>query len=225
MKYAVITYIFGKNQEILREPSVIDTDVEYICVTDLNDLKSNTWKIIYEPQNEIRSLRDKVALVKFNPFKYTSAEKILIQDSSLNCIASLLPLFDDVAKYDICLKKHPLRDNLAEELPNWKVRGLTDNQISAFYMMAQKDKKVLTDIPLYECCVMCIHNNELTRILFNSLLTLMRMLGVNGNMIVTQQCPFAYLLATYYDALRIGYIDQSKYFIRYFHNTNTVNHT
>ena len=121
MKYAVITYIFGKNQELLREPLVIDKDVEYICVTDQKDLKSKIWKIIYEPQNNVKSLRDKVALVKFNPFKYTNAEKIIIQDSSLQCISSLIPLFESINEYDIGLKKHPGRSNLKDELPFGKL--------------------------------------------------------------------------------------------------------
>lgn len=223
MKYCLFTYIFGKNKELFREPKFIDKDIEYICVTDQYDLKSNVWKIIYEPLENVKSLRDKTALTKFNPFKYTTAEKIIIQDMSLECITSLSDLYNMLDENFICLKKHPQRNNLAEELPQWKVRGLLDSQIQAFYKIAQKDNIQLTSVPLYECCVMCIHNDEITKMIFDSLLELMSLLGVNGNMIVTQQCPFAYLLATYYNDLKIGYINQNKYFTRYIHNTNDVN--
>ena len=98
MKYTVFTYIFGKNKEQLREPKFINTEVDYICVTDQNDLKSKNWKIIYEPLVDIKSLRDKTALVKFNPFKYTNADRIIIQDSSLECISSLEDLFLELEK-------------------------------------------------------------------------------------------------------------------------------
>ena len=94
MKYAVFTYIFGKNTEKIREPRFIDKNVEYICVTDQKDLTSKHWKIIYEPLEDVKSLRDKTALVKFNPFKYTDADRIVIHDSSLEQIASLQSLFE-----------------------------------------------------------------------------------------------------------------------------------
>ena len=222
MKYTVFTYIFGKNKEQLREPKFINTKVEYICVTDQNDLKSKNWKIIYEPLVDIKSLRDKTALVKFNPFKYTNADRIIIQDSSLECISSLEDLFLEIEKYDICLKKHPLRNNLEEELPLWKVRGLTSLQINKFKNMAEKDNIKLSDIPLYECCVIGIKNNKETKELSNTLLLLMKFLGENGNMIITQQCTFAYMLKVFYPNLKIGNINQYKFFTRYLHNSNKV---
>lgn len=223
MKYAVITYIFGNNKEILRSPKILEKNIEYICITDQKDLKSNDWKLIYEPLENVKSLRDKVALAKFNPFKYTNADRIIIQDSSLVCISSLKELFDEIENNNICLKKHPFRNNLATELPVWKGRGLTDNQIYKFYKMAKTDNINLSNIPLYECCLMGIKNNKETQNIFNNLLSLMKLLGENGNMIVTQQCPFAYLLKTVYPSIKIGIINQHKYFIRYEHNSNKVN--
>lgn len=225
MQKAIITYIFGKNQELLREPLFIDNDVEYICVTDQKFLKSKYWKIVYEPLNEIKSLRDKVALVKFNPFKYTNAEKIIIQDSSLQCINSLTDLYNIINDNDICLKKHTIRTNLNDELPHWISRGLSKLQLFKFKNMAKIDNINLSNIPLYECCIIGIKNNKETKELFNNLLLLMKFLGENGNMIVTQQCPFAYLLKTMYSNLKIGIIEQSKYFIRFNHNTNKRNYT
>lgn len=223
MKYAVFTYIFGRNKEQLREPKFIDDNVEYICITDQQNLKSNFWKIIYDPMDNVKSLRDKTALTKFNPFKYTEADRIIIQDSSLECKCSLNELYAELYNNDICLKKHPVRENLEQELPEWKVRGLTDSQISKFKNMAKNDGIKLTDIPLYECCVICIKNNKETKELFNSLLSLMRLLGENGNMIVSQQCTFAYLIKTFYPYLKIGKINQNKFFTRYIHNSNKVN--
>ena len=223
MKYAVFTYIFGKNEEFLREPKFLDDNIEFICVTDQLSLKSDIWKIIYEPLENVKSLRDKTALTKFNPFKYTDADRIIIQDSSLECISSLSDLFMELEHYDICLKKHPQRENLSQELPEWKVRGLSDNQINKFKNMAKNDGIKLSNVPLYECCVIAIKNNKEIKELFNSLLSLMKLLGENGNMVVTQQCTFAYLIKTFYPNLKIGKINQNKFFTRYIHNSNKVN--
>lgn len=223
MKYAVFTYIFGKNEEFLREPKFLDDNIEFICVTDQLSLKSDIWKIIYEPLENVKSLRDKTALTKFNPFKYTDADRIIIQDSSLECISSLSDLFMELEHCDICLKKHPQRENLSQELPEWKVRGLSDNQINKFKNMAKNDGIKLSNVPLYECCVIAIKNNKEIKELFNSLLSLMKLLGENGNMVVTQQCTFAYLIKTFYPNLKIGKINQNKFFTRYIHNSNKVN--
>ena len=34
VKKAVLTFIFGSDKEILREPIVVDDGVRYVCVTD-----------------------------------------------------------------------------------------------------------------------------------------------------------------------------------------------
>lgn len=119
MKRAVITYIFGRGKELLREPLVVDKDVEYICVTDQTYLKSKVWRIVYEPSIMTQNLRDKVALVKFNPFKYTTAEKILILDSSHQIKTSVSSLFNALTNFDIMLKLHTSVDNLKDELNRW----------------------------------------------------------------------------------------------------------
>lgn len=223
MKLAVITYIFGKNTELLREPLAIDNNIEYICVTDQKNLTSNVWQIIYEPFEHVTSCRDKTALAKFNPFKYTNADRIIIQDSALKCISPLQQLFDQLDTCDICLKKHPWRENLAQELPAWRqIRGLPDSQINKFNAMAKHDNIKLTDIPLFECCILCVKNNTETKDLFSTLLSLMKLLGDNGNMIMTQQCPFAYLLKVMYPSFKIGTINQNKFFTRYAHGSNTI---
>ena len=117
MTNCVITYLFGNNKEIIRKPRVIDEDTEYLCITDNKNLKVDVWKPIYEPMKEISSLRDKVALVKFNPFKYTTAKNILVMDGTLEIKKSLAPIFEDIENYDIGLKLHTYHFNLKEELP------------------------------------------------------------------------------------------------------------
>ena len=158
MKNAVVTYIFGENRELLREPLVVDEDTEYICVTDQTKLKSNVWKLIYDPMPEIRSLRDKMANVKYNPFKYTEAENILVQDGSFEIKTSLEILFKEIENHDIGLKLHPVRDNLEQELPKWLARRLPQETIKNFYIMSSVDKIKLSDVKLYETSVILFKN-------------------------------------------------------------------
>ena len=43
LKYSILTFIIGKNYEKVHEISNKQEDVEYVLVTDDNELKSNTW--------------------------------------------------------------------------------------------------------------------------------------------------------------------------------------
>ena len=73
MKKAVLTFIFGSGKEILREPLVVDDGIRYVCVTD-QPLKSEVWEIRREYFPFVKADRDKVALVKMQPFKYVDSE-------------------------------------------------------------------------------------------------------------------------------------------------------
>ena len=45
-KYAVVTFLFN-HYDLLREPIMVDEKVDYYCLTDDKNLKSNVWQIIY----------------------------------------------------------------------------------------------------------------------------------------------------------------------------------
>lgn len=220
-KYAVITYIFGKNKERLRKPLVIDTDIDYICVTDQSDIKSDVWKIVIDTMPEISSNRDKMALVKYNPFKYTNAEKILVIDGSFEIKQSIKQLFEHFV-YDIGLKLHPRRNYLGEELPVWKqCRNLPETTIQKFKIMARKDNLDLNKIKLYESSLILYNNNELNKDICDVVLKYMKILGEDGNFIITNQCPLSYVMRKHFNEVKIQHIDRNDFFNRYIHNTKT----
>ena len=224
---SVITYIFGKNKELLREPKVIDKDTEYICVTDQKDLTSKTWKIIYEPMEDIKSLRDKVVYVKFQPFKYTNAEKICVMDSSFEIICSLEKLFYYLEENKAVFKKHTNRKTLKDELPLWINRGLRKETFEKFYRLAAYEHVNLEDVMEFEGCIFLLHNDKFCKELCETLIDYMRFLGSDGNLIITNQCPLSYIIHQFYKE-HIGIINfniQKNFFIRYEHNTNEVNNT
>lgn len=215
----VITYIFGKNQEILRDP-YIDSDTEYLCITDNKDLKSKCWKIIYDPMNDIQSLRDKVANVKFNPFKYTNSENILVIDGALEIKKTLKSLFNEIKNYDIGLKLHSYHFNLKEELPYWISRGLSQESITKFHKMAKIDNIDLSKVTEYEGCLLLYKNNKFCKEFCNEILTYMQFLGDGKNMIITNQCPLSYIVYKNHKNDKILKINLFDYFNRYCHNTN-----
>lgn len=220
---AVVTYIFGKNKELLREPLFIDKDIKYICVTDQKDLKSKTWEIIYDEIPEAKCIRDKMVFVKYNPFKYTNEEKICVIDGTLEIKSSLLPLFELSNNFDLLVKKHPERNNLSDELDKWiAVRHMTKDSVKRFEMMAKLDSYNLKTNTLYESCVIVWTNENIIKDLCSTVIEYMKFLG-NDTLFLSNQCILTYLMNTQYKMLRKNYINQKSYFNRYKHNTHKLN--
>jgi len=219
MKKCVITYLYG-NKEIIREPLVKDDDIEYICVTDDNNIKFGDWKPIYDPMKNIHSLRDKVANVKFNPFKYTDADEILIMDGSYQIKSYLNPLFEEFKDFDIGLKLHTYHFNLREELPYWLNRGLSKTQYINFHKMAEIDKIDLSKVTEYEGSLLLYKNNNYGKSFGDEVLSYMKMLGEGENLIVTNQCPLSYIVYKNHQKDKIYNINQFNYFNRFIHRSN-----
>ena len=225
VKKAVLTFIFGADKEILREPLVVDDDVRYVCVTD-QPLKSDVWEIRREYFPFVKSDRDKVALVKMQPFNFVDSEQVVTIDGSLQIKAHLGPLFDEAARYPIGLKRHPLRANLEQELPFWVGRGMPKETIHEFEMMADRDGLSLSRVPLFEGCVIAWRNTAFSHALGRSILKLMERLGDGQNKLITNQCALSYVLKQIYTQTLSYYsIDQHKLFNRFFHNTYSENLT
>lgn len=217
MKYAVITFIFGKNKELLRKPLVKD-DIEYICVTDQKDLKSSDWKIIYDEMPEVKCVRDKMVYVKYNPFKYTNADYACVIDGTLEIKNSLLSLFGQLDNHDILIKQYPTNKSLYAELLEWiKTRNMPANAIHKFQVMAKHDKIDIYKNYLIESCVLVYKNSPKTQELFNKELDYMKFLGENGNLFLSNQCVLTYIIQN--EDFNIGYINQKLYFNRYWHNS------
>ena len=221
MKYSVITYIFGKNTEILRKPLVKD-DIEYICITDQKDLKSSDWKIIYDEMPEVKYVRDKMVYVKYNPFKYTDADRICVIDGTLEINKSLIPLFEQVNDNDLLVKLHPLRDNLLDELNEWiKTRDMPKEAIQKFQVITKYEKLDLNKKFLLESCVILYTRSSNVKELCAEELSFMKFLGNNDNLFLSNQCILTLLLQKL--KLKFSYLNQNDFFTRYIHNSNRVN--
>lgn len=224
MKRAVITYIFGRGKELLREPLVVDKDIEYICVTDQKDLKSKTWKIVHDDINQAGCTRDKMVYVKYNPFKYTTANEACVVDGSIQIKASLHKLFEQLKDKDILIKQHPERTNLYDELQAWvKLRNLPKEYITKFEHMSKHESVSLKNKFLLESCVMLFKNNNDVHEMCESVISLMSFLGSKPCLFLSNQCCLTFLLQTLYKHIKFGWLQQSLFFNRYKHNTNKLN--
>lgn len=136
--YTVITMIFN-NYEPIRDPLIIDENAEYICVTDDKNLKSDIWKIIYEPKYDTNELTgvQKTYMTKYSIFDYVSSESeyIIQLDSSILIKSSLNPIIEYYYEnnYDLGMAIHPERNDLIDEYHTWeRIRGLNHNFLNLF---------------------------------------------------------------------------------------------
>ena len=164
-KYTVLTCNFGK-YEIMREIRNKQDDVEYIYVTDDEDLTSDTWKIIYDHDLDGLTPIQKVQKVRENPFKYCSTTTCVRIDASIEVIGSLDNIVNDFheANSDIGIMVHPERDNIFDEYDKWEeFRGL-DTDEKGFVSKKLSELGCDTSVKgLYETGFMIYVNNEYVR--------------------------------------------------------------
>ena len=118
-RYSILTYIFN-NYERLKEIKDPQEDVEYICITDDANLKSDTWKVVYDKNLEGLSTFDKCYKVRFSLFDYVSTDICIRIDSSIEICKSLDNLINKFnnSGYKLALMPHP-RHNLVDEYNAW----------------------------------------------------------------------------------------------------------
>lgn len=119
-KYSVLTFVFG-TYEKLHEIGEMDSEVEYICVTDNENLKSDTWKIVVDHELDGKGVFDKCFSVRYNPFKYVTSDVVVRVDGSIGIHKSLTPIVNkfNESDCDALFMLHPYRDNLIVEYNTW----------------------------------------------------------------------------------------------------------
>lgn len=119
-KYSILTFVFGVYEK-LHEIGEMDSEVEYICVTDNENLKSDTWKIVVDHELDGKGVFDKCFSVRYNPFKYVSSDVVVTVDGSIGLhkpISRLVNKFIE-SDCDASFLIHAYRDNLIVEYNTW----------------------------------------------------------------------------------------------------------
>lgn len=126
-KASVVTFIFGKGYETLREPVIADPDIEYICFTDQPDLKSENWNIVCVNKPGIKLSRFKYYWYKYHFFFYCHSDIVFRIDGSIQFKKTpefFLKKFSE-SPYDCAVQLHPDRDNIKSEYSAWGYRGVS----------------------------------------------------------------------------------------------------
>lgn len=219
MKYAIITYNFN-NYEIMREipDYALDSNIEYLYITDDIHIKSKNWKIIVDHDLDGLSPFDKCYKVRFNLFKYTKADYVMYIDGSIQILQNPKIYFEEFIKSnkDIAICVHPERATLLEEYFEW-INHRKYNKNRAFKClsyMAEQKYDIKNYKGLYQGGFRVIKNNKIQKELDQDCYNILKELG-DENIERLDQTIYSFLLNTKYKKLKLLAYDDSCIFSKY----------
>lgn len=114
IKSCVITAIYDRYDTLKPILPQTECDVDWVCVTDDKDLKSDEWRIIYDPHPSIHPNRA-AKNPKMFPWQYTNSRSSIWLDASFQVISDkfvsqAISYADPIAQF-----MHPWRDCIYEE--------------------------------------------------------------------------------------------------------------
>jgi hypothetical protein len=227
IKYSVLTYVFGTYEKLREVKCDIEPDVEYICVTDNENLKSDTWNIVVDHDLSNKGIFDKCFSVRYNPFKYVNSDLCIRIDGSIGIFKSLTPLVDEFEKSgnDALFMLHPYRDNIIVEYNTWiKYRNFPFERAKKHVELLQRlgydfNKKGMIEIG-FNICKNTKLNDDINRVMYSTL----KYLGDENDIDRLDQTVITAILDRYFPDIKIFFVGEeiihSDYLKWFGHNTD-----
>lgn len=115
-KYVIYTVITNGYDKLL-EPDKVQSEIDYICFTDSNDLKSNTWKIEKMPEwtKNIPNNKRQRMLKVLPHIILPEYEMSLYIDGNIKIKGDVKNMFKIVSGHTISIPQHPTRTCIYRE--------------------------------------------------------------------------------------------------------------
>ena len=229
-RYAIVTFMFD-NYDLLREPTVVDENLDYYCLTDDKNLKSNVWECIYIPKLDTNTLTgvQKTNIIKNSFYKYLPKQYDwwICIDASIRCIGNVSEVIDYLDKnhYDVGFSIHATTTRFMEEYGIWEqIRGLNPKYAEKFKEYARvNDIDLEQRSGMIECTVKIYKNDEFVLQLIDEIYdTLEKWCNFEDN---NDQPYITSVFSFYDDELKTCFFYRqlyynSKYFEKYMHGCN-----
>jgi len=124
-KYSILTCIFSGYEQI-REVIDPDPDIEYILVTDNQNLKSDTWQIKYYPQLlDYPEGPDRWAYIRYHPFEFVNTDICLYIDGSIQILSSPKEMLEKFEKeeWEYGTLQNTITNDIRYEVRRWAYYG------------------------------------------------------------------------------------------------------
>lgn len=231
-KYTILSFIIGHDYEILHEIQNPQDDVEYLMVTDDLDLKSQTWKVVYdEDLLKLKTGFERCFAVRYNVFKYCSTDICVTIDGSMEVSGSLDGLVEkfNVGDYDICLMPHPLWADFVSEYRAWiKMRGYPVENANKFFNFLKDARYDINYKGLFQLCFSIKRRNETTNAIDAMTMSILKYLSLGQDKFERlDQTVFSFVMNRYFNYLKVlpvsEQIVRSSALTWFWHKSNNKN--
>lgn len=207
-RYTILSFIIGKDYEILHEITNPQDDVEYLMITDDPSLKSDTWNVIYdESLLNLRSGFERCFSIRYNVFKYAHTNICITIDGSMEVKGSLDKLVDkfNAGKYDICLMPHPLWSDFITEYNAWiKMRNYPIKLANKFFKFLSLSNYDIKYKGLFQLCFSIKRKTDITNVIDSMTMSILKWLSLNEETFERlDQTVFSYVMNRYFNILNV----------------------
>lgn len=227
MKYTVLTFLFGKNYDKLINPTVIDPEATYVCVTDDFELKSDIWNIVYVNIYDDRPCCSQGAkksfIIRWNWYDFCDTDICIVCDGAVGINDNLQRLVNKAYNYDCMFLVHPLRHNLYDEYVAWiEGRNLDKKYMDNFIEYTKNSYDIFTK-GLFAPTTMILKKNDIMIQFSKDVLQLMEDISKMSDRV--DQIYMSYLINTkYFNSLDIMFVSfkylYTTFFSLYEHNSD-----
>lgn len=203
-RYTVLTYIFGGYDNV-PEVAERDPEADYVLVTDDPNLKSETWRVIYDPMPD-RSVFAKCYSVRFHPFLYAPTPIVLRVDGSIEVRKSLKAVVDEFerGKYDRCVMIHPYRQTMQAEYNEWITTRSYPASCAGRCMVAMERMGFdLSTRGMIQGCFEVVRNNQANKDLNDMVFGMLCLLAVNGKIERIDQTITSFVLQRFFPKMKL----------------------
>lgn len=230
-KYSILTFIIGKGYEKVHEIVNKQDDVEYLLITDDSDLKSSTWKVIYDDNlMQYKTPFERCFRIRYNVFKYCNTDICITVDGSMHIKGTLDKLIQkfNSENYDICLMPHPIWSDFNTEYAAWiNMRNYPIAQAWRAIKFFEDNKYDFNYRGLFQLCFSIKRRNQLTDNIDNMTFKCLQKISENGEFERLDQTVFSFVVNKYFNDIKVLPVSEQvvrSYAIQwYWHNSNNPN--
>ena len=224
MRYTVMTYLMG-DYERLHEVKEKSPHARYLCITDREDLKSDTWEVIYD-KSLTGSALNKTRFVKWHPWNYTQDEVVVMTDGSIGINKKLDKIIEAFEGHELCMMIHPERNTVKSELVAWvDWRGLNpDDAERQLSIMEMAGYNINGYRGLYQCCFKIMRRTRTVQLWLETVAGLLIVCGRRGEFATPEQVLASFALNKWFSHLPVLWVSErilgGQYLCWYFHNSD-----
>lgn len=219
-KYSILTCLFGKYDNLWEVKEKRD-DVEYVCITDDPNLKSDTWSVVLADKNLLSwPFVNQWTYIRYHPFEFVSSNVCLYVDASIDIVKDFTkeliePFIESNYEYGVLM--HPWRYNIAEETMKW----VSDKNYPP--VIAEKIINYLSENNynvngLIQSTILLFKNTKDTNIINNRTWELCHQWSDSTEIDRNNQCDLTYIInSMYYDSPKIMFMSSQVICSDYMH--------